>query len=871
MSRILSQRARAVAAGGIVAASYFVAGPAGTPAARAQTAPPEATATKPSDAQLPPVIVETPKEAPPAAEPPAAAAPQPVQRPADATPAAKPPKKVAKSPAAPSAPSAPPAAPASDATAESAPSGQGQGETKNPLANPGTPSAGVVPVFGIAGSPGAQTATGIDTGALSNDPLFSVDDLLKQSPGVSLKQGNGPRDMGVSIRGSNARNGFAVRNIVMMEDGFPVTQPDGLSRTDLTDPHAYGGVDVWRGPSSAMFGNYATGGAINFRLRKGGDINGIEAGSDFGSFNYFNNYVIGGAKSGAYEATVFASDVRGDGIFQYSAFDTQTINALLTYQPTTSDTFTVKVINNLLETELPFRLSLNQFEQNPFQNGCQAAGGSVANANRTGCAALNYSATGNNNSGAPGARKAQTAEEAGANRDDRRTIAGARWEHKFDADTMGRLQVVLDDRNISQPTGTTSAEGDFFSYNVVSDISARSKFNGLPTNHYLGFFWNYLPIDSNSYHVAPGPGTPLGLLQSNTDGYTMNFGARARQETQLTDSLTLVGGIGIEKTLLEGIQTSWRYSVAGVPTATSPQIVEADREFLNVAPEIGVLFRPNAMWQLRGRVAKGYGTPQIGNLFVTSDGEPGNNTELEPQTNIGYDAGVDFTPASGVSLSVTGFYEFFTNELVSQGTVPGRSNTSFNAPASEHRGVEVSANIELLDGWRLTTAYLYNDQFYTDYTERLVRSAGGGNPARVAELDRAGNKIPGVAPHELIARLGYDVPTGLFKGLGAYAEYEWTDSFYMDNGNILKAPGAESINLNVHYRADINGDFVKSVDLFFEVKNVKDEINVAGANNIANTLDAAGNENPESVLRMTSGSIYAAPPRTFYGGVKVKF
>jgi iron complex outermembrane receptor protein len=51
-----------------------------------------------------------------------------------------------------------------------------------------------------------------------------------------------------------------------------VTQPDGLSRTDLTDPHAYGAIDVIRGPSSALYGNFATGGMINFWLRTGAQI-----------------------------------------------------------------------------------------------------------------------------------------------------------------------------------------------------------------------------------------------------------------------------------------------------------------------------------------------------------------------------------------------------------------------------------------------------------------------------------------------------------------------------------------------------------------------------------------------------------------------
>ncbi|MBF3264185.1 TonB-dependent receptor plug domain-containing protein, partial [Pseudomonas aeruginosa] len=90
-----------------------------------------------------------------------------------------------------------------------------------------------------------------------------------------IKQGNGPRDFGISIRGSNARNGFGIRNLVIFDDGFPVTQPDGLSRSDLIDPHAYGAIDVVRGPSSALYGNYATGGALNFRTRPGGTIDGV--------------------------------------------------------------------------------------------------------------------------------------------------------------------------------------------------------------------------------------------------------------------------------------------------------------------------------------------------------------------------------------------------------------------------------------------------------------------------------------------------------------------------------------------------------------------------------------------------------------------
>ena len=99
-------------------------------------------------------------------------------------------------------------------------------------------------------APAGQTATTIDRSQFDNRPSFSVSDVLRDSPGISIKQGNGPRDFGISIRGSNARNGFGIRNLVIFDDGFPVTQPDGLSRSDLIDPHAYSAIDVVRGPSS---------------------------------------------------------------------------------------------------------------------------------------------------------------------------------------------------------------------------------------------------------------------------------------------------------------------------------------------------------------------------------------------------------------------------------------------------------------------------------------------------------------------------------------------------------------------------------------------------------------------------------------------
>ena len=74
---------------------------------------------------------------------------------------------------------------------------------------------------------------------------------------------------------------------------------------------------------------------------------------------------------------------------------------------------------------------------------------------------------------------------------------------------------------------------------------------------------------------------------------------------------------------------------------------------------------------------------------------------------------------------MTGFYEFFRNELVTQATPVERPNRAytFNAPRSEHRGVELAADWKFYPGWRFTAAYTYLDEVYTEYIENITNGA----------------------------------------------------------------------------------------------------------------------------------------------------
>jgi iron complex outermembrane receptor protein len=719
------------------------------------------------------------------------------------------------------------------------------------------------PGFGVAGPPNGaslvidrpvgQVVTPIGrAGTIENRPATSIGSVLVNSPGVTVRQGNGARDVIVSIRGNNARSTGVIKNMVVLEDGFVVTQPDGASRFDITDPRAYSRIDVFRGPQSALFGNYATGGAIAFRTRTGREIDGYEIGTDAGSFGYLSNYFTVGKASGPFEISLFASDVRANGYQDHSSYDTQTINLLASYTPTPDNRFTLKVINNTLHANLAARSSLAQYRINPYQLGCAAAATAAP-----GCTTYNYFLN-----GAFGRTVPVTATEAALQRNDRRTIVALRYEHDLDAFTTWRTQLGFDERNFNQPFYTTSSTGSYPSWNFLSDVTHRGDLFGLPMVGYVALAYNRIDNSIATYNRAPYVGPRLGALIGDQSAVQDNLGGRARIELALADRWTAVAGISAESTRITGRNTAFTTTAAGIIST----LANADRSFLNTAPELALVYRPSEEWAVRSRVATGYTTPAASNLFITPAGLPGNNTQLQTQENLGFDLGADWTPLPGVAVSLTGFYEFFRNELVSQSPGAGLLAYTFNAPASEHRGIELGATWDFAPGWRSTIAYGFNDQIYTRYVEQI--SAGG----LTRRFDRAGNRIPGVPANQLLARIGYDVPVGPWAGLGAFVETVVQDDFFIDNANLLKAPGYAIVNANVHYDTALSGGYAKRLNLYLEVRNLFDTVYVASAQNLANTISGtSGFQNGAAVLAATTGSVYAGAPRSFVGGMRLSF
>ena len=130
---------------------------------------------------------------------------------------------------------------------------------------------------------------------------------------------------------------------------------------------------------------------------------------------------------------------------------------------------------------------------------------------------------------APGLLNA-TAYQAGLGRDDTRQILGVRWEHNLDNNSVWRTQFVVDDKNISQPTGATTARGDQPSINIMSDVTSHGTFLGFDAVHFAGIYFNTDSVTSYTNNVAPGGNAQVGALTQISPTTTSDMGIHGREE-----------------------------------------------------------------------------------------------------------------------------------------------------------------------------------------------------------------------------------------------------------------------------------------------------------------------------------------------------
>lgn len=137
-----------------------------------------------------------------------------------------------------------------------------------------TTDVDTLPVFSVTADPAfiyasrsrnPLTVSSIDQAKIEKLTEPTIEPLLNSLPGAWMQTGalNTNR---ISIRGVGYREPFATTGIKIYLDDIPLTNGAGESSIEDIHPLLFSGIDVWRGPSSALWGS-GLGGMVHLKTK----------------------------------------------------------------------------------------------------------------------------------------------------------------------------------------------------------------------------------------------------------------------------------------------------------------------------------------------------------------------------------------------------------------------------------------------------------------------------------------------------------------------------------------------------------------------------------------------------------------------------
>jgi iron complex outermembrane receptor protein len=529
---------------------------------------------------------------------------------------------------------------------------------------------------------------------------LSVDELLFAAPGVALANRQNPaQDPRVSIRGFGARTQFGVRGVRVLQDGVPITMPDGQTPVDALDIESADRVEVVRGSASSLYGN-AAGGVIDVRSA---------APSLLAVAPYVR--VVGGGNSPTVSATGAAgrlerigytaslTRVSGRGFRDYSD-QRATRGALrLVLTPPEGSSTTVSLaarVSDVSHAENPGALTRAQLDSEPRMADPLSVRKQAGKIVRQGDLAL--------------------------------TI-----DHAISA--QGALTAILYGgvRNLANPL--TFATVDVDRSSGGASLRASDQWARVRVAAGADVQWQHDDrlesencVDATATSRTCPDGAALrGALRKDQRELVTSIGPFARAELALTPQLLASAGIRADAV---------RFQVRDrLVTATNPDD-SGDRTLRALSPAAGIVWRAAPLASLYANVSSSFETPTTTELGNKPDGSAGFNPDLQPQRTLSVEMGSKgLLPLIGVRWDLALFESRVRDELVPFAIPNGAGRVYYrNAGRTVRRGGELGLQASA-GPVSVETAYTYSHFRYLEYL--------------VGTTSYAGNRIPGVPEQSL--------------------------------------------------------------------------------------------------------------------------
>jgi iron complex outermembrane receptor protein len=218
----------------------------------------------------------------------------------------------------------------------------------------------------------ATSATALSNEDIVNRIYITPLDIVSLSPGVSISQyKQGGTAANFVMRGFTGNSHGA--NTAIFLDGIPLNEGDGYADTNIINPEEIERVELIKGPSSALYGNYASAGALAFYALKQVDHNHLKL--SYGAYNTYEANFVGGVSNEDWDQVYSIQNYHTDGYQDNSDWDKQNAAARLTRRVTDRLDLRLSVRGFNSDWDSPGYISQAQFDDDPTQAVSETNGG----------------------------------------------------------------------------------------------------------------------------------------------------------------------------------------------------------------------------------------------------------------------------------------------------------------------------------------------------------------------------------------------------------------------------------------------------------------------------------------------------------------
>jgi iron complex outermembrane receptor protein len=599
----------------------------------------------------------------------------------------------------------------------------------------------------------------IDSRKIEEAKMMNIKDAVQGTPGVLIDSKNGGYDVRMVVRGAGQKANYGVREIMVLRDGVPMTDPDSFSRFDYFDTQDVERIEITKGPGS-LYGAGSAGGTIQIISKSVFDSDSDRIKFGFGNEGALNlNLRASGEINEANVVALTASHRKLANEWRHwNDFDSTQVG--LKHGLMLDDGTTLESELSYSEANLQLPGSMNETQYKDYlESGKQTENGDAWKHSGRYSKVFFFNSRLEKELGDLLFKPRiyynhwthyHPVTGAINDNDEGTDVFGTDLEFNYKHNLLGESTLVA---------GVTARIED-------TDDARKYEYRDVTT----------IPFGPQAGRILETLSDAKGDLMEVQSATNSLYGFYLQESVTPAENWLVDLGLRYDRSNFD-IDTNeiTRYNYATGKYQPGAGRSKLDKTFKLFSARIGASYALTPSLNLFGTVARSDQVP--------SESEIEDNNSLEASTATSFEFGLK--GRSGAWSFDTSLYYTKVDDEIVPVLVDGETNFQ-NAGRTDKKGFEFSGDFALFKGVRVGASYAYSDFEYKDFTEVISG----------VSYDRSGNKMAYVPKHQYSLFADYRHPSG-FKA--RVQTLSW-GSYYMDVANSEKYSGYDFVtNLSLAY------------------------------------------------------------------------